>query len=389
MKRDYLISVIVAIYNIEDYIRKCIDSIIGQEYKNLQIILVDDGSADDSGNICEEYNLLDNRIEVIHKKNGGLVSARKAGLERAKGQYIGFVDGDDYIDRDFYLRLLEDIVSSEASFVHSGYIKERGAAGDIINQYEPGLYDIRNKQAEFVKRYILSVNSDWYIGYGLWSKLFKADLIKCCYSQIPDHQSQGEDKLCICICILHSDKVFLDTISSYHYVMRDESISHQTNIEKVIDYGQQYAWLLELFNKYGVIDEVRETLREHFADLYVNFLAYSLNHDNIQIFQFKDLNVLKGKKIIIYCAGRVGQDYYAQICKFPEIEIVAWADKNYNNYYFPYRQLVGKEQIMEFNFDYLIIAISDKKTADFIKQELIDVGVRKEKILWERPEKIL
>ena len=101
-----LISVLVPVYNIEKYIRHCLESIITQSYPYLQILLVDDGSTDNSGQICEDFARRDVRIRVVHKPNGGLVTARKAGLELAEGDYIGFVDGDDYIESGFYEKLL-------------------------------------------------------------------------------------------------------------------------------------------------------------------------------------------------------------------------------------------------------------------------------------------
>lgn len=100
--KDDLISVIVPVYNVEKYLHKCINSILNQTYKNLEIILIDDGSTDNSGKICDEYALKDNRIKVIHKENGGLSSARNAGLDICSGDYIGFVDSDDYIAEDMY-----------------------------------------------------------------------------------------------------------------------------------------------------------------------------------------------------------------------------------------------------------------------------------------------
>ena len=101
-----LISVIVPIYKSEKYLEKCIESIIGQTYKNIEIILVDDGSEDRCGEICDAYSLKDNRIKVIHKKNGGISDARNAGLDIATGEYIGFVDSDDYIANDMLETLL-------------------------------------------------------------------------------------------------------------------------------------------------------------------------------------------------------------------------------------------------------------------------------------------
>ena len=96
------ISVIVPVYNVEKYLDNCINSIVNQTYDNLEILLVDDGSKDNSGSLCDEWALRDNRIKVIHKQNGGASSARNAGLDAATGEYIGFVDADDYIDIDMY-----------------------------------------------------------------------------------------------------------------------------------------------------------------------------------------------------------------------------------------------------------------------------------------------
>ena len=111
---DKLISVIVPVYNVEKYLKKCIDSIINQTYRNLEIILVDDGSPDNAGKICDEYALKDHRIRVIHKENGGLSDARNAGIDVANGEFIMFVDGDDYIAdiaiEQFYQSILNDRV---------------------------------------------------------------------------------------------------------------------------------------------------------------------------------------------------------------------------------------------------------------------------------------
>ena len=102
MKNIDLISIIIPVYNVEQYLSRCIDSVINQTYKNLEIILIDDGSTDDSGEICDEYALKDNRIKVMHKQNGGVSSARNEGLDISKGNYIGFIDSDDFIEKDMY-----------------------------------------------------------------------------------------------------------------------------------------------------------------------------------------------------------------------------------------------------------------------------------------------
>ena len=114
MENKPLISVIVPVYNVQKYVRKSVESILQQTYKNLEIILVDDGSTDESGKICDTLARSDNRVTVIHKKNGGLSDARNAGLDRATGELIGFVDSDDYIEKNMYEVLEERMRINEA-----------------------------------------------------------------------------------------------------------------------------------------------------------------------------------------------------------------------------------------------------------------------------------
>lgn len=130
-----LISVIVPVYNVEKYLHKCIDSIINQTYKNLEIILVDDGSTDESGKICDKYKEADNRITVIHKKNGGLSDARNAGLKAATGDFIAFADSDDWIDTNAYNEMITVLTDNNAdiSACNIAYIFEDKTEVPAVN----------------------------------------------------------------------------------------------------------------------------------------------------------------------------------------------------------------------------------------------------------------
>ena len=114
MGEQAVLSIIVPVYNLENYLCKCIDSILGQTYRDFEVLLVDDGSTDSSLSICLQYAETDSRICVFHKDNGGASSARNLGLEKARGQYISFIDGDDFIEPDLYERLLEDLLKTNA-----------------------------------------------------------------------------------------------------------------------------------------------------------------------------------------------------------------------------------------------------------------------------------
>lgn len=120
---DSLISVIVPIYNVEKYLDRCVDSIINQTYKNLEIILVDDGSPDNCPQMCDDYAKKDSRIKVVHKKNGGLSDARNAGMKVATGEYVSFIDSDDYVSLDFYETLFQTMIDNDSDIVECGVVK--------------------------------------------------------------------------------------------------------------------------------------------------------------------------------------------------------------------------------------------------------------------------
>lgn len=128
-----LISVIVPVYNVEKYLDKCVDSIVNQTYKNLEIILVDDGSPDNCPKMCDNWAKKDKRIKVIHKENGGVSSARNVGIDNAKGEYIGFVDSDDWTEKKYIQKLYEVLIQENADIALCGYNRVTGANIEKIN----------------------------------------------------------------------------------------------------------------------------------------------------------------------------------------------------------------------------------------------------------------
>lgn len=170
---DRLVSVIVAVYNIEEYLPRCVDSILAQTYEKLEIILVDDGSTDKSGRICDEYAEKDSRIQVIHKKNGGLSDARNAGMDIATGEYIGFVDGDDWIDRDMYRAMYEACEKENAQIAACRY-KQITKSG-VIDASTGNSVSL--SKIEALEIYICG-DERYLIYNSVWSKLFSAELIQ-------------------------------------------------------------------------------------------------------------------------------------------------------------------------------------------------------------------
>ena len=124
INEDQLVSIIIPIYGVEIYLKKCIESVLNQSYSNLQIILVNDGSKDNCAEICDYYSKLDPRIIIIHKENEGLVNARKSGLSVAQGEFVTFIDGDDWVGENFIYNLVQPAIKYNTDFTIAGYLRE-------------------------------------------------------------------------------------------------------------------------------------------------------------------------------------------------------------------------------------------------------------------------
>ncbi len=214
---EKLISVIVAAYNIETYLPRCLDSLAAQSYRNLEIIVVDDGSFDGTGEICDQYAKEDSRIKVIHQKNQGLSGARNAGLAAARGDYIGYVDGDDWVEPDMYQAMLRACEEEKAQMAVCAYQKIR--AEEVHDQFTQKKYVLTKEEALDI--YICD-NRSYHIYNSVWSKLFRKDLVEGILFPIG---KKSEDIMYTTKALTRTNVcVFLD-IPYYNYVVdREDSI---------------------------------------------------------------------------------------------------------------------------------------------------------------------
>lgn len=381
---EILISIIVPIYNVQDFLPKCIESILHQTYSNLQIILVDDGSTDDSGKICDKFAEFDNRILVLHKRNGGLVSARKAGLNIAKGLYTGFVDGDDYIDDNMYEKLLQNIIVTEADFVHSGFFRERLRVVEFVNE----LISLKDNKVKFINDYLLSVDNEVHITPSIWSKLFQTDFIKKCYYKVPDDVSMGEDLVNLILCALYGNKVSILDSAYYHYNVRNTSITHIKKDTALIDVIRLFQVIEDILKESNFYTKVKDTLLKEWLRAVISDALLQTASDDFkrEYYGIGNMAQLLGKKIILFGAGKVGRDYYSQICRYSKCQIVAWIDSNYQNIHYECTEVVGKEFLKEADYDVLLIAIKDERNVSNIKESLVtEEGVDADKIIWMKP----
>lgn len=303
MKND-LISIIIPVYKVEKYLEKCIESVLKQTYTNLQIILVDDGSPDNCGKICDEYAKRDSRIDVIHKVNGGLSEARNVGISKAKGRYIGFVDSDDYIKENMYEILLN-------------LIKKYDADVSICNLYDviDGNEYIRNKEngireysrLDILKEVLLDKNIQSYA----WNKLYKKELFdEVKYPIGKKYEDIGTTFYVFEKC----NKIVVTSEPEYYYLKRSDSLVNNVTESTVFDYMelilQRYLYIndnikeLKQYNDYYLVrtlltanndikelKQIEEKTKQKYNELYnISKEILRTNYSNLKKFFTEEQN---------------------------------------------------------------------------------------------------
>lgn len=287
-----VISIIVPVYNVEKYLEKCINSLINQTITNIEIILVDDGSQDASGTICDQFEKKDQRIRVYHKKNEGLSSARNFGIDMANGEYIGFIDSDDYVDLDMYELLYCNLKKEDADI----------SMCDLYHCYDDTEPQANSKPEYFVFDKVTAIKTVMEAkktSVTAVNKLYKKELFdKVRYPQ----GKLSEDAFVIVELLLEADSIVLDTHSKYYYVHRKNSITTSSFKEKDLNVLEAYKKNMDLIRKHcpNIIDvAIMRYLWAHFYVLDKMILSDNLD-DNQKKIQKKIVHTLrKNFRVII------------------------------------------------------------------------------------------
>ncbi|EOS8043420.1 glycosyltransferase, partial [Enterococcus faecium] len=253
------ISIIVPVYKVEPYLRKCVDSILAQTFTDFEVILVDDGSPDNSGKICDEYASKDSRVRVIHKKNGGLSSARNAGIDVARGKYLGFVDSDDYIEKDMYELLYDNIVKEQADLSICGVY-------DLYANREPKILKTQYMVLSKIEAMKMILEAK-VVSVQAWNKLYKKEIFDTI--RYPEGVIT-EDAAVILPVLDKTEKVVIDTQQKYYYFHRENSITSSRFGEKDLDtinvWKENEIWIKERHPELSSVAHTR-TCWAHFIVL--------------------------------------------------------------------------------------------------------------------------
>lgn len=316
MNKEELISIIIPIYNVEEYLEDCIESVIQQTYKNLEIILVDDGSTDNCLNICNKYKKKDNRIKIIHKENAGLSDARNVGIEFSTGQYIAFVDSDDFIEIDMYEILYQDLKDNRADIIGCDYY--------IYNTLKFSKSDIITKEKKIMSTEEALIEMSKLRGFGViaCNKLYKRQI----FDEIRFPIGKTSEDWFIMYKILDkAKKIVYNPIAKYYYRQRADSITKSNKINwmgleaatEVLEFSKRkypnavvsarFAYInanLEIYNQM-LKNKYNRKQRQEFAS--------NIKGEKKGVLRMQGVRLYKKLQIICICYFRVLYDFIIKI----------------------------------------------------------------------------
>lgn len=269
------VSVIVAVYNVEAYLKKCIDSIISQKYKEIEIILVNDGSSDDSESICEGYQKIDKRIKVINQSNKGLVAARQEGAKIATGEYVLFIDGDDWIEEDMIHKMIEPIIKNETIDMVVCNFSYDYKQYSVQNNWKisKGLYKKQKIEEEIVPNLIYPR----IIPSSVWCKLIRKKIVDDNIYRINRNIEIGEDTIMTTLSVLDCRNMYLlDSKPLYHYRQNENSMTKKYKKE----YFSKTLTLVDNL-KTEVSKKKREDINKQINQLLVTFGFLAIENEYI------------------------------------------------------------------------------------------------------------
>lgn len=378
------LSVVVTVYNLDRYIEKCIDSLLLQDYKYMEIVIVDDGSTDNTSEICDKYEKKYNNIRVVHKCNEGVVKALATGIDYSEGLYITFVDGDDWVQHNCYGSLMKLLLDNDLDIITYGAIRYRNE-NDYYYTYDSfkeGIYegtDLNDIKSNMIWD---KTKQGFQIDPSLCMKIFRKDIIETCVKNVLNIKIHyAQDVIITYPAIKEAEK--LGIIHDAYYFHRRREIG----VQPAYLMDSQYYYKLYLVYKY--LSEIFKFDKNILQQIEA-FYQYSVKLrclDNTQdvtidkwLFPFD--KVKKGSNIIIYGYGKVGKTYIQQLEKLNFCNVICIVDSAYEKYQDNGGKIFPIEHIVNKRYDYIVIANASDDVKHKIKNVLMNnFNVEEKKII--------
>lgn len=388
-----LVTVIVPIYNTAEYLPRCIESIQNQTYINIEILLLDDGSTDHSGSICETYAKEDSRIGVIRQTNQGIIAAKKTALRYSHGDYVMFVDSDDWIENLQLESMVERMLADSCSLVCANvFVDRKGSTIIKRNGIPAGTYDTGKISRDLF--YYKDSGEYGVLPYSV-AKLYPRKMLSEVLEKIDSQIRYAEDKAIVFGFVFQNIRVCFMEESYYHYCVRETSICQSGNSDYLIELTCFYKYAKKLFEIHAERQHLLRQLGCYLMTETRNAIDRKLGlaglEDPISRRSYElDPSVFCEQtiEVVLYGAGKVGEDYQKKLKESEKIHLCGWVDKNFAVCQEKGLDVQPVESIRGSDYDYILIAVKNELVFYEIKAELMQMGIREEKIIWGKPLRV-
>lgn len=377
-----LVSVVVPVYKIEDYLKKCIDGLIEQTYTNIEIILVDDGSPDNCGKICDDYALKDKRIRAIHQQNRGPVNARKVGGEIATGDFLMYVDGDDFLD-ECYIEDMMQYARDDIDIIWDLVFKKNFSGDEILSGYKK--YSKNELVSNDVQHFLLEHVKGGHgfqneISFVLWAKIFRRSFIQEIQVSVCDDISYEDDFACLIRCVQKTSNIKFVIVGGYSYVQRSNSLSRE--IDSI---GKKNNIMLE--DTLAYFKQCRIADKRIIDLIKTQYIISQIQHGGIELFQSERYDFLfpfpkikKTSKCIVYGIGKFGVSVLTYMKKSNEYVLVGCMDSRNLGRLYEGVPVLSFSSLRNIDYDYIMVGAVKQEFIDEIISALSTHGIQKEKI---------
>lgn len=386
------LSLIVTVYNCDKYLSRCFESLKNQSYGKLEIVIVDDGSQDMSAQLCDEFAKEKADVKVIHKPNGGTVSARKAGIEAATGEVVCFVDGDDWIDKDFCLNLMRpfeeyeniDVVSSGLLFE---YVSDAEKNHVLLDGAEQGLYKKSKIERELLPNLIYDLKKDTSaITTSICCKMIKKNIALDAMNDMDDKLTIGEDGAYVLAVLLRTENIYVMKEAFYHYEQHIGSQNYKYGMFSYEQLKRLQQCMNNIASKAGKIHLMKTQIDYYIKDYIKHIQRSVFNIDEaVRVYSFPDYFIELGSRIVIHGAGKVGQQYINYIKKTDKYKLVGWTDKKSRQEFIASDIPCSTDEIAKMEYDYIILASNEDYILEQMKKDLVNYNIPENKILVRKP----
>jgi len=371
-----LISVVVTIYNMEEYLEDCIKSIISQSFTDIEIVLINDGSTDNSRCICDKYSKLDARIKVFNYSNMGLTNARKEGIKKSTGEYIVFVDADDWIEEDTCKQYASIISKYEPDVIVDGLIKEYNSGSAVAENIIPvGVYS-RSDIEKKIFPYMMYTGHYYEKGIESYicSKAVKRRIIMQVAESIKRDVNIAEGAVWLYSVLMISYSAVLINNNHYHYRMHNNSMAMESS-DELKSLVNMYEILAKNISESGICKEGFFDQLDHLMMFFLIWKRLDLFNQNDESVVWPYLELKKTDRIVIYGAWRYGKRLYEYLTKRKFGKIVLVIDRNAKQCRINGLDVLQPEALLKTDYDYILLGSETYSVIKSMKDNLQSMGI--------------